>query len=335
MRASEAASFFLTHTHRQFFNRLKAEIYRDSPVVHYSPCSLSIDVTTACNLDCPWCSTKRYRNENTPQHLSLSRAEELLDRFKTATFVGFCGAGETLLNPDLFAMAEYANQLNMRVLIATNGTILPARMDELLDSNIHTLEISLKGICDEEYQQLIGRRKFKFSSILDAVRDLSKSHGRPRLEMSYVCDKQSVHNIPSVLTLANQCGVDEVYFYNLIPDPVLGNESECLFEDNKQWVLKILNSSLIASSKMVVSGPGFYSRDSHRRRCKEPFRSLRVGPDGGVSGCGRAINPSLENGNAFVDNDIFNTEHFKKLRAEHLDNTQALRYECLYCNNRC
>jgi MoaA/NifB/PqqE/SkfB family radical SAM enzyme len=335
MNFRKAAGFALTYSPSQIVNRLKAEVYLRNSVVHYLPTNLSIDLTTACNLNCPWCSTKRYRSENSARHLSLAGGKKLLDKFKLATFVAFCGAGETFLNQDLFAMARYAYKLKMKVLIATNGTLLSSRMDEVLHSNIDILEISLKSTCEAEFRQVFGTKKTSLTSITSGIKFLARHPKRPWLRLSYVCQRDSVSNIPRVLEIANQCGVDEVCLYNMIPSPELRNESKCFFENDREWVLKILDSCVIESNKIVVRRPGFYPRNSLSRKCNSPFISLRIGPDGGVSGCPRAIIPSLKNGNAFLDDDVFNSEHFQKLRAESLDNKLNLRYECLYCENRC
>lgn len=334
MRYREATTFLLTHFLGQVSNRLKGEIYRNSTVVRYYPFSLNVDLTSACNMRCPFCSTEKYRSENPSRHLSFSNAQKLLNKFNKAFFVSLCGAGETFLNPDLFAIARYASQLKMKVLITTNGTLLYKRMEELLTSKIHTLEISLKGVCGEDYARFTGRKEAEFYLIINSIKKLSKSRNRPRLQMSYVFDRKRTYNIPKMIEIAKQCEVDELLFYNLIPSREFKNESYCLYEEDKQWVSRILDNHTKELGRIVINGPGFYSHDSIRKKCRMPFKSLRIGPDGGVSGCGRAISPSLENGNAFIDNNVFNSEHFRKLRYELVNNNIPLRYECLYCDLR-
>lgn len=334
MRVSKAMTVLHTHSLRQVFNRLKAEIYRNHTVVRYSPCGLSFDVTTVCNMNCPLCSTKNYRGESASQHLSLLKAKRLLNKFNSAAFASLCGTGETFLNPDLFAIARYATQLRMEVLITTNGTLLYKRMDELLTSNIYALEISLKGVCGEDYARFTGREESEFYSIINTIKELSKSRNRPKLIISYVCDRKRAYNIPHVGEIAKECKIDELTFHNLIPNMVLKNESDCLYENDEQWVLKLLDSSLKKSGRIVVNGPVFYCRDSTPRNCITPFRTLRIGVDGGVSGCSRAIDTNLANGNAFIDNDVFNSEHFRKIREELINDNIPLRFECLYCGIR-
>ncbi len=335
MKGAKAVTFLHTHSTQQIYNRIKAEIYRNKTFVKHSPCNLSINLTTDCNMNCAFCSTRKYRDENTSQHLSLSRAKILLNKFNSAHFVGFCGAGEPFLNPDLFRMARYANQLRMKVIITTNGTLLDRRMSEIVTSNIHTLEISLKATCPEEYACFTSRKEEEFFSIINSVSELSKIRNRPRLVMTYVCNRKRIYNIPHLVDIAEECKVDELTLFNLIPSMAIKNESDCLYEDDKQLVLNILEPCLAVSARMVVNIPRFYSQDSTRRNCTVPFRSLKIGADGGISGCTRAIDTNLEDGNAFSDNDVFNNEHLSKLRDELINNNVPLRYECLYCGIRC
>ncbi len=334
MTYSKAITFLRTHSTGQILNRLKAETYSNHTVVRHSPCALSIDVTTACNMSCPLCSTKKSRGEHASEHLSLFKAKRLLNKFNSAASASFCGTGETFLNPNLFAMARHAAQLRMYARITTNGTLLHRRMDELLTSNIYALEISLKGVCGEDYAHFSGRKASEFHSIIDAIKKLATCRNRPRLIVSYVCDRKRVLDIPRVVEIAEECKVDELALYNLIPNRVLKNEPDCLYEDDEQWVLKLLDSSLKKSGRIVVNGPVFYCRDSTPRNCTKPFRTLRIGVDGGVSGCSRAIDANLANGNALIDNDVFNSEHFRKIREELINDNIPLRYECLYCGIR-
>ena len=335
MRIHKLGTFLLTHFPRQVFNRLKVKIDGNDIVARHDPCGLIIDLTTACNMNCPFCSTKEYRSKMPSKHLLLSEAKKLMSKFDTATGVAFCGAGETFLNPDLFAMARYANELKINVMITTNGTLLQKRMNELLISKINTLEISIKGVCGKDYARFTGRKEAEFYSIVESIKELTKYRYRPRIIISYVCDRKRVYKIPDILKIARKCNVDEVCFYNLIPNRELKNESNCLYETDKQLVLKILNDSSKEASGIIIKGPGLYSLDSSTRRdCRAPFKFLRVAPDGGVSGCPRAIDPSLESGNAFVDDDVFNNPHFRILRNELTNNNIPLRYECLYCDIR-
>jgi MoaA/NifB/PqqE/SkfB family radical SAM enzyme len=331
----KTARFVLSHLPCQILNRLKVEAFHKRVVVNYSPCSLFIDVTTDCNMGCHFCSTKKHRHEYGFQNVPFSTAKKFLDKFRMADFVGFCGAGETFLNPDLFEIVKYAKELKMKVYVTTNGTLIHKRMNELLTSNLDTLEISLKETNASDYQRITDSKDFKLESMIAMIRELSELPQRPRLKMSYVWDRNRVHNVPHVIKIANQCGVDEVLFQNLIPDPILRNESQCLFEEDKEWAAKIINNCQKKQKKVIIRIPRFYTRNTFFRRCKKPYKTIRIGLDGGVSACPRTINPTLSNGSILYDEDVFNNAHFQKIRSELLYHKLPLRYECIYCEERC
>ncbi|MHA1380855.1 MAG: radical SAM/SPASM domain-containing protein [Candidatus Helarchaeota archaeon] len=326
--------YVFSHFPYQILNRLKADVFHKRVVVKYLPCSLFIDVTTGCNMNCYFCSTKTHRARNDIKHLPFSTAKRILDQFKLADFVGFCGAGEPFLNPDLFKIVKYAKKLKMKVYVTTNGTLINKRINELLSSNLDILEISFKDTNNNDFQQTINSKKFKLETIISGIKELSKYPQRPWLTISYVWNRDRAHKIPQVIKIANQCRVDEVLFQNFIPDPVLKNESLCLFEEDQDWISKIIDKYRSKSSKLIIKFPNLYKRNIFSRRCNVPFKSIRIGVNGGISACPRAINPSIKNGVVISDKNIFNNMHFQKIRSELLDRKLSLRYECLYCEKR-
>lgn len=330
----KAFSYMLLHTRLQCVNRLKSELPR-RVVAKYSPCALIIDVTTVCNMRCPYCSTERYRYETARSGISLHEAKEILNKYKVADFVGFCGAGEPFLNPDLFEMVKYGKQLRMKVHITTNGTLLHARMDDLLDSQADSLEISFKGACAKDYESITLLPNFSFIAMIEAVKALAQRSPRPRLLISYVCDRERIHNIPNIVEIAGNCGVKEVIFHNLIPTRELNNEALCLFEDDREIVSKLINRLRRNFPRLLIGDIGLYPRTETLRKCVRPFREMRIGIDGGISGCSRVINPNIRNGNALTGQDAFNCSHYRDLRSEQIHDNLPLRYECLHCGLRC
>ncbi len=324
----------LTHYPRQVSNRFMANFLGNKKKLQYSPCSLSIDLTTICNMDCSFCSTANYREIIKKRNLSFGKVKKLLDKYNKATWVSFCGEGEPFLNPDLFKMVNYAHDLKMGVLVTTNGTLLEERMQELLASNVKTLEISFKATCEKEYELFTGRKEKEFNLIIDTIKKLSEFNNRPKLIGSYVCDKRRIYDIPKIFEIASKCGVDEVLFHSFIPDAESKNESHCLFEDDRDTVTEILNTCKEKFHKLIVHGPNLCSQSPEHRSCFMPFKSMKISVDGGVSGCTKAIDPNINNGNAFNENDVYNNEHFIKLRSQFIDNDIPLRYECMFCHKR-
>ena len=316
----------------QILNRLMCEVSNLVPIVKYQPHTLILDVTNECNLCCAFCSTDNYREKTRTDNLSYATAKKILSKYKLADFVGFCGAGEPLLNKDLFRMIKFAKDLRMRTYLTTNGLLLEYKHHEIIQNCPDTLEISLKEITEEKYRTITKNKAFRLDRMLESIEKLTMAPIRPKkIVLSYVCDRDRVLAVPEVIAIARKLKIDEVWFGNLIPDPFLKNNEKCLFEDDRAWLKGIFD---FESNNIFVKGPTLYTHDTSIRHCSIPFKTIRVGCNGGVSACSRTICPSLEHGNALTDNDVFNAKHFQKLRSEFINPILPLRYECIYCYNR-
>ncbi len=103
-----------------------------------------VEITNVCNLQCAFCpGTKRP-----PRHMSPEEFSCLAPEVKKVTnYVYFHVMGEPLFHPRLgeFLDIAYANAL--RVIITTNGTLLPAQQMLLLSHPaLHKVNISLHAM---------------------------------------------------------------------------------------------------------------------------------------------------------------------------------------------
>ena len=333
-RSGEALRFFQAHTLAQTYNRIIAKISMRRPktTASHSPTNLSIDVTTHCNFKCIWCSTQTYREDMGCRNLSIEELETILFKFKHAHHVSFSGSGETFLHPDLFNMIGIAKKKHMHVLLTTNGSLLRKRMAEVLDSAVDELEVSLKGASPAEHESTTGRPAKEFPKIIQAVRSLvqKRRSNRPKVVLSYVCTRSKLDNIPNIVKIGQECSVEAISFYNLIPNKILGNEGDCLFNEDES-VTDYIERLPKNSSDVRIHLPVLYDTRPPDRLCPVPFVSLSIGQGGGVCGCGRAFLPSQANGNVFSDEDVFNRPHFVQLRYAFLNGSSVLPYECTYC----
>ena len=115
-----------------------------------------LEITNACNLACSFChGTKRpirYINRE-----EFTRAATELRTF--ADYLYFHLMGEPLLHPDLPEFFEIAGQLGFKVILTTNGTLLPKKTDLLLSApslfkvsvSLHSYEANTLSITPEQY----------------------------------------------------------------------------------------------------------------------------------------------------------------------------------------
>ena len=100
-----------------------------------------LEITNVCNLSCDFCpGTRRPKGFISPENFAL-----LAGKLRPHTqYLYLHLMGEPLLHPQLSELLELAAKLDFKVMITTNGTLLP-RQAQLLStaSTVHKISISL------------------------------------------------------------------------------------------------------------------------------------------------------------------------------------------------
>lgn len=100
-----------------------------------------LEITNVCNRSCAFCpGTKR-----TPGFLQEAELQAILSRLQGWTdFLYFHLMGEPLLHPQLKEYLALAGEAGFRVILTTNGTLLPKQQEVLLSAPaLHKVNISL------------------------------------------------------------------------------------------------------------------------------------------------------------------------------------------------
>lgn len=115
-----------------------------------------LEITNACNLHCSFChGTKRPIGYMTVEQFRSAAAQIR----PYADYLYFHLMGEPLLHPMLDTFLGIAGELGFRVILTTNGTLLPKRQDILLPApalhkvsiSLHAYEANEMGISLETY----------------------------------------------------------------------------------------------------------------------------------------------------------------------------------------
>src|SRR4051812_5919929 len=187
------------------------------------PTSLQVEVTGACNLPCHMCLV-RYRPplNKINGSMPLARFQELVDDLPELGEVTLQGLGEPLLAPDLLEMIRYAVGRGISVGFNTNGTLLTRRWSEdLVDAGVDWLHVSVDGATAETFEGI--RDGANFERVIANLRTLvavRRARGResPRLQLNFVSMRRNVHQLPDIVRLAADVGVDRVWVQNLSHD---------------------------------------------------------------------------------------------------------------------
>ena len=114
-----------------------------------------VEITTICNRNCTFCpGTKRAL-----KRLSMEEFQIIVEKLKGVTkYLYLHVMGEPLTHPLLPEFIRYATKEGFLVSITTNGTLLKKREEELLQSGVYKINISIHSFeegSNEEYQKYI------------------------------------------------------------------------------------------------------------------------------------------------------------------------------------
>lgn len=111
-----------------------------------------LEITNCCNLSCSFCpGTRRKKAFLSPEQFRL-----LASRLRPHTnYLYLHVMGEPLLHPALEEILEIARELGFRVIVTTNGTLLPEKQQTLLRAQaLHKISISLHSFEANSRQDL-------------------------------------------------------------------------------------------------------------------------------------------------------------------------------------
>ena len=135
------------------------------------PFSLTIEPTNACNLKCPQCLTglSKYKDQG---YMSLEFFKRLIDTYsKKVMMVQLHFRGEPMLHKDLFEMISYAASRNMYLTLSTNGHFISENVEQILNSGLNHINISLDGMSEEVYTQY--RKGGNFNKVIEGIKKLA------------------------------------------------------------------------------------------------------------------------------------------------------------------
>ena len=172
------------------------------------------ETTTACNLRCIHCRAEAA--ERRTGELTSRQSRALLDDI--ASFgrpVIVLSGGEPLMREDIFEIARYGTRLGLRVVLATNGTILtPETARELKESGIQRVSVSIDGLDAATHDAFRGVPG-AFDAAINGVA-LCKQAGLP-IQINATIARHNIDQLDGLLALAASVGACALHFFMLVP----------------------------------------------------------------------------------------------------------------------
>jgi pyrroloquinoline quinone biosynthesis protein E len=248
---------------------------------------LLAELTYACPLQCPYCSNPldfALHNEelDTEDWLRvLSEARQM-----GAVQLGFSG-GEPLARQDLSVLVRHARSLGYYSNLITSAYGLSeARIVELKEAGLDHIQISIQASSRELSDSIAGTTCFEHKR---EVARLVKKHGYPMV-LCVVIHKQNIHQMESILDMAEELGADYVELANtqyygwalLNRDQLLPNREQ--FGD-AEAIAQRYKEKLKGKMKIYYVVPDYY--EDRPKACMNGWGTtfLTIAPDGTALPC--------------------------------------------------
>ncbi len=172
------------------------------------------ELTNACNLACIHCRASAIK-EPASFELSTAEANHFVDELVAYKPIIILTGGEPLLRSDVYDIAKYASGHSLRVVLATNGTLLtPGIVKHLIEAGIQRVSISIDGSSSETHDTFRGE-KGAFEAALRGI-DILKSAGMS-FQINTTITKRNLKEIPGIYELALDLGASALHIFLLVP----------------------------------------------------------------------------------------------------------------------
>lgn len=185
------------------------------PILWGDPFSLSIEPTTACNLGCPECPSGLKQFTRPTGKLDLNLHSEILQHVKRHVFyINYYFQGEPFLHPQFLELIKEAKKIGVYTATSTNAHFIDQqKAKEIIESGLDRLIISIDGLTQETYENY--RIHGSLNKVLEASKHLlaakkAASSKTPHLIFQFLVVRQNEHEVPAVLALGKELGIDEV-----------------------------------------------------------------------------------------------------------------------------
>jgi heme b synthase len=173
------------------------------------------ELTRSCNLACAHCRASAERGPY-PGELSTDQSLRLLsDIASFSSPIIILTGGEPLLRDDVFAIARHGTDLGLRMVLATNGTLLKREtVRRLIEAGVSRISISIDGMDERSHDGLRGVPG-AFSGALFGIEN-AKVEGLS-FQINTTITRRNVVELAEIQSLTAWLGADAHHLFLLVP----------------------------------------------------------------------------------------------------------------------
>lgn len=323
---------------------------------------LQIPVTDNCNLLCKHCPREsKYLRKD----ISLDDFKKYLSKFSPEDFDSLLLSdfGEPLIRADFMEILRYVKVRGFKhAQIVTTGSLLSeAWCKAIVEENLlGQILVSIEASSKDLYEHIRGSDFDLMKTNVKRLADYKKTMGSPYPELFFnaVCLKKNIDELPGIMDLAHELGLNYVYFVHLngVPSDIYKDRKEDLsgklyFQDQhlnncgKEHIQGVFKEIDEKSKKYRIPylPPEDYfpepypnakaekKQKKEHKGCAKPYEWVQVDPYGNIYPCCQ-ISRRYAVGNLNDQNfkKLWDSEKFTEFR-EGLTNGNPNRW-CAVCN---
>lgn len=177
------------------------------------PQTVTLTLTTKCNLRCIMCDHWKLKNQ---EELSLNKIKSIIDQIKKWGIKEIeLSGGEPFMRKDIWKIISYISSKNIGMNITTNGTLLNRRdIRKLFDYKINRLQISLDGL-SKAHDKIRGvkgayKKTIETVKVIDSMR--KQKHSSMKINVTTVIMQQNLHDFVKLAHRIRKEAFDSITF---------------------------------------------------------------------------------------------------------------------------
>jgi radical SAM protein with 4Fe4S-binding SPASM domain len=288
------------------------------------PVYLDIEPNNYCNFRCPHCQVTHWSK---PQvQLDRRSFEQIVGQFPRLAGVKLQGMGEPLLNREMLPMLQAGEARGVPMSFTSNGSVMtPAIIEALLGLRNTQISFSIDGATAAVFERV--RVGGTFSKVSENIRRLVALRGherQPAVEVYTVVTRENVAELPDIVRLAKNLGVDAITFQLFVSNWGKAEMEQRAGATRISRTHPDLDAALREAHAVAgeltmpirIKHDNFLSRE---QPCDWPWRSAYIASNGDVVPCCIVADSSvIRMGNVFEQDfgEIWNNPAYQQLRTQ-------------------
>ncbi len=185
---------------------------------HHVPQEFWIELTSKCPFDCVFCSRASLRGKG--KHMDFELYQKLIAQMQNPRVIRLNYSGESIHYPHLTEAIALAKATGARVeLVTVLSSAKPKVIESLVREQLDRLTISIHALSEPMYQKIYGHSTVEsLCENLALLRSVKKSFNThlPLIDFAFVAMERNLQELPLVVALANDSGVQHVDIHPVI-----------------------------------------------------------------------------------------------------------------------